>query len=273
MKQLLPAALALTFVTLPVSAMAQTSSPAAVVRSAYTCVFSKTCPGATARSYLTPGFREEFASVDALERRCRCEVIDASPWIDAQAGPSTFSVGAASVRGDRGTVPVHFSGGKSGAYTLAIAVQRTSAGWAISDIRQRDGGSTAAMMAANIAQTTASMNPASATTPDDVLSRVHRWEDEAEQSGSYAATFSGVRPYLTQEFSHRIQPKPKQTLNPFTLSTAQTTDWESAKATIDGNTASAVVRLQFHGGARSVLLYHFRRTANGWKVDGITSSP
>lgn len=271
MKKLMFTAVALTMVVLPVTATAQASTPAGVVRSAYTCVFSKTCSDTTARSYLTPSLRQEFTSADALEKRCRCEVIDASPWVDAQVGPAAFSVGAASVHGDRGSVPVRFSGGKAGAYTLTVDVQHTATGWAISDIRQRNGQSTAAMIAANIASTEKSLDPATAKTPDDVLFRVERWQSSAELSGSYSATFADVKPYLTPEFAQSIQPKAGQIMNPFTLSSVKTIDWESAKAKTDGNTATAVVRLQFHGGARSELLYHFERTASGWKVGGVTS--
>lgn len=268
MKNFVLPALMLLMAAGPVSAASPKSSPAAVVRAAYTCVFSKTCSAAKARAYLTPSFAKKFAEVDALEAQCGCEVIDASPWVDAQAGPDAFSVGAATLKGDRANVPVHFSGGMAGAYTLTIEVQRTAAGWAISDIRQRNGQSTPALMALNIAQTKRDISRVFAS-PDDVLSAVERWQSRATMNGSLTRSFQDAIPYLTPAFAKKAKVE-MGTMNPFTLSPTPATNWESKKATIDGNRATALVHLQFRGPRTSNLLYHFQRIGSRWAISDIT---
>jgi len=245
--------------------MAQTATPAAAVRAAYTCVFSHACQESTVRAYLTPAFAKEFAEVDALEKRCHCEVIDASPWIDAQAGPGAFSVGAARIRGNRASVPIRFSGGKTGGYSLTIETERTASGWAISDILMRNGASTAAMMAKNIAST-----QAAATTPDAVFHQFEKWYNQASMSGSLTRSFDTVKAYLTPSFVREVQPKLSQPVDPFTLGTMPVTDWESSKAKVDGDAATTIVRLQFRGGSRSQVIYHLERIGGHWAISGVS---
>lgn len=266
MKHLLRASVVLTLAAAPIAAAAQTSTPAGVVRSAYACIFSRSCPESTARSYLTPSFAKDFAAVDALEKRCRCEVIDASPWIDAQAGPDTFSLGTARIAGNRASVPIHFSGGKSGAYSLTIAVERAVSGWAISDIMMRDGASTAAMMAANVARA-----QQADTTPDGVLHSFERWHNEAAMHGSLSKSFDEAKPYLTPAFARDVKARLAQQTDPFTLSAARVTDWETGRAKVDGDRATATVQLQFQGGARAELRYRLERIGGHWAISGITS--
>lgn len=262
-------AVALIVAALPVSAIAASSSPTAVVRAAYACVFSKTCTNAKARAYLTPSFAKDFAEVDALEARCHCEVIDASPWVDAQVGPATFSVGLGTLDGDHATVPVHFSGGKAGAYTLRIDLQRTATGWGISDIRQHDGKSTSAMMRQNVAGTNRYLSTAVFSSPDAVLGAVEKWEDRATMSGSLTRSFADAKPYLTPSFARKSASQLGR-VNPFTLSSERATDWESKEAVVEGDRATALVHVQFRSGATSELLYHFERTGGRWAISDIT---
>ncbi len=264
MVKLLVFAAAATLAVTPLVATSEPSTPASVVKSAYSCIFSNACPESKARGYLTPAFAKEFAEVDALEQRCRCAVIDASPWIDAQAGPKTFAVGAARIAGKQASVPIHFSGGKAGSYSLTIETEHMASGWAISDILMHNGASTAAMMAANLRST-----QAVATTPDAVLTHVEKWYNDAAMSNSIARSFDSIAGDLTPSFARQSRAKLSQGSDPFTLGTARVTDWETSKANVDGDTANAIIRLQFKGGARSQLVYRLQRIGGHWAIANI----
>lgn len=259
------AIVALMLATLPVGAPAQTATPVAVVNAAYTCVFSHSCPEAKARAYLTSSFAREFATVDALAARCRCEVIDASPWVDAQAGPAAFAVGNAVVTGGTAYVPIHFSDGKSGAYSMKIATARTAAGWAISDILTRDGKSTAAMMAAAIASTRNWL-----ASPGATLRQFQMWHYRASVNGSLLQSFESGKSFFTPAFARDVHAKLSQAVDPFTLSASRVADWEFGAAQISGDTATSLARLQMTNGTYSRVLYHLQRIGGRWAISGVS---
>lgn len=258
-------AVSLTLVTLPIAASAQGSTPVAVVKSAYTCVLSSSCPQSKARTYLTPSFAKELATVDALGKTCKCEVIDASPWLDVQAEPGAFSLGNAKIDGSTALVPIHFSGGKSGAFSLTVKTKRTASGWAISDILTRNGQSTAAMLATNIANTQKWL-----TSPDRVLRGFQLWHARATRNGTLMSSFASGKSFLTPAFAREVQPKLSQSVDPFTLSTAHVVEWEFSKAKVNGAESTALARLQFKDGTNTQVVYHLKRIANHWAISDIS---
>ena len=265
MKNAFSIIVAMLLAAFPLAASAQTSTPVAVVKSAYSCVFSKTCSESKARTYLTASFAKKFATIDSLEKTCQCEVIDASPWVDAQAGPATFSLGTASIKGNAATVPIHFHGGKSGAYSMTVKTEHTASGWAISDILTRNGKSTAAMMATNIASTQKWL-----ASPGAVLRQFQTWHFRATANGSLLRSFDAGKVFLAPTFAAEVKTKLSQPVDPFTLSMARVTDWEFGKATVTGDTATALARLQFKGGTHAQIVYHLTHSGGKWVISGIS---
>jgi hypothetical protein len=133
----------------PAAPTTDRSSPVGVVNAFYAWYMKHDLFGqlAEAKPYLTTGFYTNFATVLRAQRCLRTAIIDWDPFNGSQIDTASYSVGAAAVRGNTASVPVHLMlrmyAGRApfAGKPVTIALVRTASGWRIDDAIDQPGGS------------------------------------------------------------------------------------------------------------------------------------